>query len=229
MAPRFGDFSLDRDTRQLLRGAEPLHVTPKAFELLQLLLDCRPKALSKDELLRRLWPDTFVAEANVPVLIREIRTALGDDAHAPRFVRTVHGYGYAFSGAVVEEPVQMPSGQPVGSSCWLLWETRRIPLAVGENRVGRDPAVAVWFDLPGVSRQHAVIIINEGEATLSDLGSKNGTSLRGQRLTAPARLRDGDEIRFGTVRMVFKISATMTTETVSMSATMPNADRSVDD
>jgi len=222
VALRFGEFRLDLDTRQLFAGSESRHLTPKAFELLQLLLDCRPKALSKDEILRRLWPGTFVAAANVAVLIREIRTALDDDAQAPKFVRTAQRYGYAFSGAVVEESHAARPEQTVGPQCCVVWETRRIPLAVGENRVGRDPAAAVWFDLPGVSRHHAAIVVSQGEATISDLGSKNGTFLRGERLTAPARLRDGDEIRVGAVRMVFKRSAMMTTETVTMGGTFPN-------
>ena len=89
MQVRFDDFVLDTDTRELRRKALPIHLSPKAFQLLQLLLENRPKALSKASLQERLWPDTFVVEANLSNLVGEVRAALGDDAHRPHFVRTV--------------------------------------------------------------------------------------------------------------------------------------------
>ena len=94
----FGPFTLDDETRQLLRGTDPIHLSPKAFELLKALVEVRPRALSKAELHEQLWPDTFVTDANLGILIAEIRSALSDDARAPRYVRTLHGFGYAFSG-----------------------------------------------------------------------------------------------------------------------------------
>ena len=63
-----------------------------------MLAGARPKALSKKALQERLWPSTFVAEANLSNLVAEIRQALGDNARAPRFIRTVHRFGYAFCG-----------------------------------------------------------------------------------------------------------------------------------
>ena len=81
----FGDFVLDPDRRQLLRRGEEVHLSPKAFELLKLLVDRRPKALSKNGLHEHLWPATFVSETNLASLIAEIREALGDDARRPRY------------------------------------------------------------------------------------------------------------------------------------------------
>ena len=98
MTLRFGPFVLDLDTRQLTRGSHDIHLSPKAFELLGALILDRPKVLSKDVLQQRLWPDTFVAEANLSNLIAEIREALGDRPRSPLFVRTAHGFGYAFCG-----------------------------------------------------------------------------------------------------------------------------------
>jgi DNA-binding winged helix-turn-helix (wHTH) protein len=83
----FGDLVLDISTRQLLRGSEELRLSPKAFELLRLLIDERPRAMAKNELIERLWPDTYVAEANLPSLVAEIREVTGDDAEEPRFIR----------------------------------------------------------------------------------------------------------------------------------------------
>ena len=101
----FGDFELDRLARQLRRGAVIVHLEPKAFELLSLLIDRRPEAISKGHIKDRLWPDTFVSESSLTGLVGQIRQALGDDPKRPRFLRTVHGFGYAFSGEVSERIV----------------------------------------------------------------------------------------------------------------------------
>ena len=87
----FGDFALDRAARQLFRGTEELHLEPRAFELLCLLLDRRPQAVSKVEIRDRLWPDTFVSESNLTGLVAQIRKALADGRRGARFLRTVHG------------------------------------------------------------------------------------------------------------------------------------------
>ena len=108
MRLRFEGWIYDPDVRQLSRGETPIRLTPKAFELLGALLESRPKALSKSAIHDRVWPDTFVSEATLASVVSELRAALGDDPKAPRFVRTVHGHGYAFSGAAVEEPAAPP-------------------------------------------------------------------------------------------------------------------------
>ena len=100
----FGDCTFDSDSRTLTRNGEGVRMTGKAFQLLELLLAARPNPIGKTELFAKLWPDTFVSEANLASLVKEIRAAIGDDARAPRFVRTVHRFGYAFSGTVTETP-----------------------------------------------------------------------------------------------------------------------------
>ena len=107
MRIRFGPFTLDLESRQLTRAGEEIHLEPKAFELLSALVLERPKVLSKADLQERLWPGTFVAEANLSNLVAEIRAALGDPARAPKFVRTAHGFGYAFCGEAA--PLSDPS------------------------------------------------------------------------------------------------------------------------
>lgn len=102
MALLFGDCTFDSASRTLTRGGESVRLSGKAFQLLELLLAARPNPVEKSELFARLWPETFVSEANLASLIKEIRAAIGDDARAPRYVRTVHRFGYAFSGAVTE-------------------------------------------------------------------------------------------------------------------------------
>src|SRR5689334_2657197 len=80
---RIGDFTLDEDTRQLLAKGDEVHLSPKAFDLLALLVANRDRAVSKAEFQERLWPSTFVEETNLASLVAEIRRALSDDAASP--------------------------------------------------------------------------------------------------------------------------------------------------
>jgi DNA-binding winged helix-turn-helix (wHTH) protein len=98
MSLLFGDFAYDQERRQLLRAGHPVRIEPKAYELLGLLLERRPRALSKAQIRDVLWPGTFVSESALARLITDLRATLEDDVRQPRFIRTVHGFGYAFCG-----------------------------------------------------------------------------------------------------------------------------------
>lgn len=226
---RIGDLTFDPDTRQLLRGGEAIHLSPKAFELLKTLIEHRPRAVSKNELHQRLWPATFVSEANLASLIAEVREALGDKARQPRFLRTVHRFGYAFSGEAVEEretreqpgsrfgPGSDPYQGPAGF-CWLVKDGKRVPLVVGENILGRESdGDGIRIESPTVSRRHARISVSATSALLEDLDSKNGTYLRGQSVTTAVVLKDGDEIRIGAVVLRFRMASGSRTATWSRS------------
>lgn len=202
MAYSFGRFVLDSGTRQLLLDGDEIHVSPKAFELLTILVGNRPRAVSKVELQERLWPSTYVEETNLAGLVAEIRRALRDSATRPIFVRTVYRFGYRFVGDVESDAPARAAGP--GPRPYLVLENREAMLLEGSNVIGRAPDATVQSDAAGVSRHHARILVSTGEATLEDLGSKNGTYLRGERITS-ARLSDGDEIRLGTVRLTFRV------------------------
>jgi len=208
-----GPFTVDVDGRQLLRDGKPVHVTPKAYHLLTLLLDAAPRALSKDELQQSLWPSTFVDEANLSVLVAELRSALSDDARRPSYIRTVHGFGYAFCGPVARDSGEVQAGPPSG---WLLVsEEEQLRLARGVTRVGRDPACEIVLDSASVSRRHARVVVDDGAPRVEDLGSKNGTWVNGRRIDSPAVLDDGDEVRFGSVRwLVRRAWEAASTETI---------------
>jgi DNA-binding winged helix-turn-helix (wHTH) protein len=209
---RFGGFLLDRQRRQLLRGEEPVHLTPKAFDLLTELLARRPEAVAKRDLEGRIWGDTHVAETSLAGLVAELRTALGDRTRQPRFVRTVHGFGYAFCGTALAA-VSPRDGRHAGDRIYrIAWERREVSLLFGENLLGRDDDVVAWVDSPTVSRRHARIVISGEGAVLEDLGSRNGTFVCGQRVQSPVRLRDRDEIRLGAVVMTFRMCAPSETE-----------------
>lgn len=200
---RFGPFSLDSRARQLLRDGCEVTLSPKAFQLLLLLVENRSRAMSRQELHEQLWPSTFVLETNLAGLVAEIRRALADTADKPSFVRTMHRFGYRFIGTVYEADRSV-DGEPA-MKCWLVWETKQVPLAKGENIMGRGTDASVWIDAPGVSRHHARIVVRPGEATLEDLGSKNGTYLGADRVTIPRLLADGDQVRLGSVVITFRV------------------------
>jgi DNA-binding winged helix-turn-helix (wHTH) protein len=198
----FGDFVVNTDTRELLRGTEPIHLSPKAFRLLEILLEIRPRAAAKAILQERLWPDTFVVEANLSNLVGEVRAALDDNPRRPRFIRTVHRFGYAFHESQPDK--RHPKVESPGTLCRLVWKTGRKTLAEGEHVLGRDPALELCLDAPSVSRRHARLRIRRGEAVLEDLGSKNGTFVNGQKVSGRVRLSDRDKICVGSVRLTFR-------------------------
>ena len=207
MRARFGPFTIDSETRQLLRAGTEVHLSPKAFDLLCTLIESRPKVVDKETLHARIWPDTYVVDANLNVLVSEIRRAIGDNRQQPEFVRTVHGIGYAFCGAAVQ--VEAAAVAPEALFCWVAWASRTSSLSEGENVIGRDPRCSVWLDAPGVSRRHAAIRVDSAtrRVTLEDLGSTNGTFLRRSRVRTEVALEDGDEIKVGTVVLTIRLWA----------------------
>ena len=221
VAYTFGEFTLATSRRQLLRGSQPLHLSPKAFELIAMLIEHRPAAVAKSAIHHRLWPDSFVSDGAVAVLIAEVRHALGDSARRSVFVRTIHRFGYAFAASAgsVDRAAGADSAAAMG---WLTCGDARVQIENGEHVVGRgptatlriglDPAAALRGDPVGVSRRHAMLVVTDEWPTLHDLASKNGTFVDGVRVTAPVRLADGAQIRLGAFcvhyRRLTEVSAT---------------------
>lgn len=198
---RFGAFVFHADRRQLLRDGADVHLTPKAFDLLALLIERAPAVVSKTEIHSHLWPGTFVSDATLLGLVKEVRRALRDDREGA-FIRTAHRVGYAF----VAPTEGASAGIPAAVTHWLVVGTRRIALQDGVNLIGRDPEAIVWLDVSGVSRQHAQITLENGTATLEDLGSKNGT-LHGDRpVRGRVTLHDADRIQIATELLVLRVS-----------------------
>jgi DNA-binding winged helix-turn-helix (wHTH) protein len=202
----FGECEFDSGRRLLLRHGSVRPLSPKAFQLLELLLDRRPEAISKTEILARLWPETFVSDGSLHNLVAEVRAALGDRPRAARYIRTVPRYGYAFHGDARSVPaLDVEASGAARAGPRLVSRRRDFCLSEGPNVVGRDRDCAVRIDSPTVSRRHARIVVTSGAATVEDLGSKNGTSIDGQRITRPVALQEGNEIRFGSVAMTYRI------------------------
>jgi len=204
MRVNFGSWMLDTDRRVLLDDGEPVSLSPKAFELLRLLAEHHERAFSKAELHELLWPNTFVSDGSLTILVAEIRQVLKDDADRPRFIRTVRRFGYAFCASVVRaDAAQEAAG--ASQHGWVIWGNRSIALAEGETILGRALDVHIRFDVPGVSRRHARIVVADDHVAIADLESQNGTYVAGKRISGLATLSDGDEIQLGPVSIVFRL------------------------
>ena len=212
--PRFGDCDLDLGARRLFRASQEVHLSPKAFELLKLLVERRPHALAKSELLEHVWPGVFVSDASLARAINQLRGAVGDSARRPHIIRTVHGYGYAFVADVIDETPAPASRAGKRYSSYLALGHRTFPLSEGEHIIGREPDLAIRLDSPKVSRRHARIVVSGATATIEDLASKNGTFVRGDRIETTVGLDPGDQIQIGPFALDYlTFSDTRSTET----------------
>jgi DNA-binding winged helix-turn-helix (wHTH) protein len=202
MRKRFESFIFDSEVRQLFREGRPVPLSPKAFGLLELLLERAPRAISKQEIQDALWPATFVSESSLTNVVAEARVALGDRARKPSLLRTVHGFGYAFCGPALDEETGADAGN--FAPFRIVHGNRKIPLSAGENILGRDPDASVHVDHASVSRRHARISVLGSNVVLEDLASRNGTFLAGRRIDSPVELHDGDIIGLGPVTLTFQ-------------------------
>ncbi len=199
---RFGAFTFDERARELRRDGETVALSPKAFRLLELLIDARPNPVTRDTLYAALWPDVVVEPGNLHGLVSELRAATDADA-----IRTVHRVGYAFvaSGASEES----------GRFSILLGDDE-IALRNGANVIGRDPHADVVIRTNEVSRHHARLIVTGASVTIEDLGSKNGTFIGKARVNAVTEVQPGDEILIGTIRVrLIEVDLAQTTITAS--------------
>lgn len=205
---RFLDCEIDAAARLLRKSGEPVHLTPKAMEVLLLLVARRPAAVSKEDILEQVWPGTFVTDASLARTVHEIRGAIGDGAAVA--IRTVHGHGYAFhteAVPVARSPVDVTTTLDRPVRGWLIVGGRAVPLHDGEVLVGRDPRAAIPLESRLASWHHARLVVSADGVTIEDLASKNGTTVRGQRLTAPRCLEDDDDVVLGGARLVFRTGA----------------------
>ena len=210
MAVRFGPFTLDLAQRLLTRDGQPVHLAPKAFDVLARLVAERPRAVPKDEILAAVWRDVFVTESTLSTTIRDLRKALDDDATEPRYLRTVFGFGFAFVGGDDRATASVHSGWRIVAA------GADLPLRVGANVVGRSGDDTLAIDAPTISRRHACLTVTDHGVTCEDLGSKNGTWIGAARVTTPVALGEGDEIRLGSVVVVLRRQGPLSTETMAV-------------
>lgn len=196
----FGVFVFDPGARLLTRAGEPVHLTAKAVELLLLLIAKCPEAVAKKQIHEALWPATFVSDVSLTTLIFELRAALGESARQPRFIRTVHGFGYAF------QPDNAQSDTDISETPFcVIYDGREVGLQAGENLLGRSRDCRLRLDSTRVSRHHARITVDGDAALIEDCGSRNGTWVRGVKTDGRVRLKDGDDIGIAGIRVLFRI------------------------
>jgi DNA-binding winged helix-turn-helix (wHTH) protein len=225
MVVRFGAFTLDGEQRQLFREDAAVHLTPKAFDLLALLAENAPRVVSKRELHERLWPGTFVSDATLTGVVKELRRALEDRSAEAPIIRTAHRVGYAFCLAIQQAPLR--NDRPLH---WLVLHGRRVALPDGEYVIGRDVACAVCLDDASVSRRHARLVIEGRAARLEDLNSKNGTTVGGDVVRGQIVLQGDVRLAFGSVVGVYRSSESgVSTETRSRSNVAARHLRAPDD
>ena len=205
MRVAFGDCEFDSVGHVLRRHGQSIPLSPRAFRLLEVLLDRRPEVISKADLLEQLWPGTFVSDASLHNLVTEVRTAIGDTPQASRFIRTVPRCGYGFQGDVHDAvTVARVRSDRSAEGPRLISKHHEWSLSDGPNLIGRDRDCDVSIDSPGVSRRHAQILVTGGTATIEDLGSKNGTYLNGQLVKGATTLDDGSQVRIGPVTIAYQ-------------------------
>jgi DNA-binding winged helix-turn-helix (wHTH) protein len=195
MKLRIGDLTFDAGRRLLNRGAEPVHLSPKAFQLLALLLARRPDAVSKGEIVETLWPGAPGPEGNLASVASELRHALGDGAHGG-WLRTVHGFGYAFDGPAVETPDAVRHV--------LVRGRQEVELGPGGNVLGREREATVRIGHPSVAREHARILVTGDQAVLENLAGAGATFRGAEAVGGSVVLGDGDVVRVGDVELVYR-------------------------
>lgn len=211
---RFGDFMFDCTRRVLLRAGVERHLSPKGHQLLYLLIVARPRVLSREELYDTLWPSTYVSETNLASIVNEIRRALSDDARASQYIRTVHGFGYAFCGQVT---TLVPAGF---QTAVLVYKGEAYPLCDGENVIGRAPDSRVVIADRTISRHHAVVTVSSGSLTVHDLDSKNGTYVDGHKIgRTPVEITAHSQIEFGVVAVTVKRRRISSTASLHLNTT----------
>lgn len=200
MKATFGHFEMDAERRQITADGSLVHLTPKAFDLLWLLVEAAPRVVAKSEIHARLWPGGAVSDATLVGMVKEIRRALSDSSAEIPVVRTAHRIGYA-----LDLPVHRAAAE-TDHSHWLIAGTMRVALVAGENVIGRDPAARMWLDHPTISRRHARVTLLATQTVLEDLGSRNGTIFRGAALRGVVTLRSGDEFICGQLPVSYQLS-----------------------
>lgn len=199
-----GEWLVEPELNRIERNDETLHLEPKIMEVLVHLARHGPRVVTRQQLIDEVWDGGYITDNTLTHAITEIRRALGDSASKPRYIETIHRRGYRLVEPVTNIDGRPPSvfGQPSRFSVFV--ENRHIQLREGENLIGRVPGASLFINSPQVSRRHARITVEDGNAYLEDQGSKNGTLLNGRPVWERERLQDGDRIFLGDGTMTMR-------------------------
>jgi DNA-binding winged helix-turn-helix (wHTH) protein len=222
---RLGEWLVFPDLDRVTRDDVVHHVEPKIMDVLVLLASRPGHVFSRADIIDAVWAKKFIGESALSRAVALLREALADDSHVPRFIETIPKRGYRLlvaaervdeatadaavrAGAHRADPgadAQGRAARPEGL-CSLIWGQMRLALADGEHLIGRDPQAVLRIPSNRVSRQHARLAVSGAHAVLEDMGSRNGTFVRGRRVTAPLELASGDEIFVGSEVITFAVT-----------------------
>jgi len=193
---------VDVGARIVRRSDREIRLAPKAFDLLVILVQRRPNAVSHAELHAALWPGVHVSETSLAALVTQLRKALEDPGDDRPVIRTLHRVGYAFGGDAVI--VSAAANDGVGAAR-IVWNgvAYAVPPA-GDSIIGRDRDATIHIDADSVSRHHARLRRSGYDVVVEDLGSKNGTWIGGERVHGAAVLADGISFRVGSETLRFE-------------------------
>jgi predicted ATPase len=150
----FGPFRLIPAQRLLLEGDQPMRLGSRAFDILATLVERPGEVIGKDELKSRIWPKTFVEDANLKIQVSALRRALGDGQGGRRYIATIPGRGYNFVAPVRVEKPQAPPPATIASAA-----AHNLPLAA-TRMIGREEAVAKVVSR--LSRERLLTIVGPG-------------------------------------------------------------------
>lgn len=177
----FGTFRMDAERELLVRDGEPVPLTPKAFQVLLLLVRRGNDVVTKEDLMKTVWPETFVEEANLSRNIFMLRKALGESAQDHRYIVTVPGRGYRFAERVQLVPEQ---------------ETAMLVASRSQVKIQVDPR-RPWMRIAGAA---AVISIAAGAVTYKMLHRSAALGPRDTVVLADFANSTGDPVFDGTLR-----------------------------
>ena len=172
----FPPFRLDLDTQRLLRGSNPVPLTPKAFAVLQFLAARSHRLVTKEEILRAVWAGTHVQDTVLKVCIGEIRKALGDRARAPRYIETSLKRGYRFVGKIDGGSHRHPPNTRRAGFVGRGPEIARLQEALDASRRGERQVVFVTGEA-GIGKTAVVQALLEGAASEPGIWVARGTCL----------------------------------------------------
>jgi DNA-binding winged helix-turn-helix (wHTH) protein len=197
----FGDCILNLTARQLSRAGAVIALEPKTYQLLEVLIQRRPAVVTNQELDEILWPKSYVVRSSLMRLVSELRAALGDTPSNSQFIRTVYKVGYSFCAEVRSSTVPR-------AKLGLIWNGQLLLLPEGEHVAGREAECSLVVDAVTVSRRHARITVQSGNATIEDLDSTNGTHVDGIRIFSPTQFHAGARIALGSAVLLVKAIGT---------------------
>lgn len=194
---QFKSFRLNLAERQLLNESKPVSLTPKAFDVLAVLIEQAGHLVEKDELMRLVWPDSFVEEANVSRIVHTLRRALNEDENGNKFIETVAKKGYRFVAQVTEGHELSSQELVIGDPAEAVEElSRTISLPTGETAV--LPAIEIEkrptrFVLIATGFFSAVALIFWLSFNFHPKSSESPSDLKSIRVSLPTRYSANDE------------------------------------